>query len=147
MALAGITLIGFKTLTKILEEIGLFKSKEAKAYEDQVGDPGSFWNPGFWRTGPGGTKLLTHEFCQWLYEEISDSFGIFDDNEDRIYAAFHRLTTQSQLSYFSYWVQMNKSKNLLSWLIGGNIGPVGDHLSAKEINKITDYFKQLPKYK
>lgn len=145
MGIAAI--IGVKTITNILEKVGLFSSKESKNYDEHVSNPKSFWNPLMWKDGPAGTMILRHEFCQWLYKEIYNSFHWYGDDEDRIYAAFHNLKTQSQLSYFSYWLQENKKLNLISWLIGSNIGPFGDHLSAAEIDKITQYFNKLPKYK
>lgn len=147
VALGAVALIGLKTITGLLEQIGLFKSAAAKDYEQELKNPYSFWNPLFWTKGPVGTLGLTMAYCEWLYNEIDDSFSFWGDNEDRIYAAFHTLTTQSQLSFFSQWVQDHKRKNLLSWLIGGNVGPWGDHLSASEINKITGYIERLPKYK
>lgn len=143
----GVMLLGFDTIKKMLESIGLWDDADTKDFDNQIENPDSFWNPVFWQRGPDGTIVLTHDFCTWLYNEIYDSFGIFDDDESRIYAAFKRLKTQSQLSYFSYWVQKNKNTDLLEWLKGGKYGPVGDHLSVKEIAIITDYFKGLPKYK
>lgn len=145
MGIAAI--IGVKTITNLLERIGIFSSKESKSYDDHVTNPKSFWNPLMWKDGPADTLILKNQFCEWMYKEIYNSFSFWGDNEDRIYAAFHSLKTQSQLSYFSYWMQENKNINLLSWLIGSNIGPWGDHLSASEINKITQYFNRLPKYK
>jgi len=140
-------LIGFKTISKLLTELGIFSSQGAKDYEAEVENPYSFWNPLFWQKAPAGSWILRVETCEWIWNEIINSFSTWGDNEDRIYAAFHTMKTQSQLSFFSEWVQTNKKKNLLTWLLGGDIGPFGDRLSAYEISKITDYFKRLPKYK
>lgn len=145
---AGVALLfGMKTISSILEELGVIKSKDGKDYDNNINNPYSFWNPLFWQQGGPGTLLITAAHCQWLYSEIYNSFGIFNDDEARIYAAFKTLKTQSQLSYFSWWIQQNKNLDLLKWLKGGNWGPIGDHLSVAEIAVITDYFKRLPKYK
>lgn len=145
---AAIALIGgFSIIRKILIELGLFQSQEGQEYDENVSSPKSFWNPLFWQQGPVGTFLITHAGCTWLYNEIYDSFGVLGDDEARIFAAFKTLKTQSQLSYFSDWVQRNKGKDLLKWLKGTDWGPVGDHLSVAEIAVITDYVKKLPKYK
>lgn len=145
---AGLALVvGFSTIKKLLESLGIFQSQDGKDYEDLLSDPGSFWNPGFWKAGPVGTLILTTGSCEWLYNEIYNSFSVWGDDENRIYAAFKQLKTQSQLSFFSDWVQSNKGTDLLRWLHGSNVGPVGDHLSVSEIAVITDYFKKLPKFK
>lgn len=145
---AGVLLLtGFSVVKKLLEGIGIFQSQDGKDYEQHLSNPGSFWNPGFWEKGPSGTKLITQAGCEWLYNEIYDSFGFWGDDENRIYAAFKTLTTQSQLSYFAWWLLRNKNMDLLRWLHGSNFGPVGDHLSVSEIAVITDYFKRLPQWK
>lgn len=140
-------LIAFSIVRELLENLGLWQSKESKDYDQEKANPYSFWNPLFWRQGGEGTLLLTNAKCQWLYNEIYESFGFFNDDESRIYSAFKTLKTQSQLSYFSWWLQNNKGTDLLDWLKGTNTGPIGDHLDTEEISVITNYFKQLPKYK
>lgn len=141
-------LLAFKTITKILEDLGLSQSEEGKNYDEHLANPYSFWNPLFWTKGPTGTHLVKSDTCKWLYDEIYNSFSFWGDDEQRIYSAFKEtIKYQSQLSYFSDWVQKNKGKDLLRWLHGGNWGPVGDHLSVSEIQVITDYVSKLPKYK
>lgn len=143
----GVMLLGFDTIKKLLESVGLWDDKDTKDFDDQIQNPDSFWNPLFWQRGPDGTLVLTNDFCVWLYDEIYNSFGVLNDSEARIYAAFKKMKTQSQLSYFSWWVQKNKGTDLLEWLKGGKYGPVGDHLSVAEIAVITNYFNGLTKYK
>lgn len=147
---AGIAMImAFKTIKNILEEIGLGQSEEGQSYDEHLANPNSFWNGLMWKKGPVGTHLLTNAQCTWLYDEVYNSFSIWGDDEQRIYAAFKGglIKYQSQLSYFSYWVQQNKGKDLLRWLHGGNWGPIGDHLNVEEINVITEFVARLPKYK
>lgn len=143
----AVLFFGFDVVKKLFENIGFWKSPGEKSYDEEANNPYSFWSPRFWEQGGDGTLLLTHAKCTWLYDEIYDSFGFWDDDESRIYAAFKTLKTQSQLSYFSYWVAINKGTDLLDWLLATKTGPVGDHLSADEIKVITDYFNKLPKYK
>jgi len=146
---AGAALLyGLKATTAIFQELGITQSQAGKDYDWHLANPNSFWNGNFWQKGPPGTLLITHAGCQWLYDEIYNSFGFFDDDEERIYAAFKsKVKTKSQLSYFSYWLQLNKGKDLLRWLHGGNYGPIADHLSVKEISVITKYVEKLPDYK
>lgn len=137
----------FPAIRGLMENLGVWQSKDSKDFDNAQANPYSYWNPLFWQQGGEGSLLITTSHCNWLYNEIYNSFGIFDDDESRIYAAFKTLKTQSQLSYFSWWVNKNKGIDLLDWLKGGNYGPIGDHLSTSEIAVITDYFKKLPKYK
>ena len=147
VALGAGALILFPAVREIMEQLGFWQSKESKDFDNNQNNPYSYWNPLFWTQGPENTLLITEAGCQWLYNEIYNSFGVFDDDEGRIYAAFKSLKTQSQLSYFSYWCREKKGVDLLDWLKGGNYGPVGDHLSTSEIAYITEYFKKLPKYR
>lgn len=147
IGLAVLMIFGFSTLKKFFEGLGIFQSKEGKEFDQEISDPGSFWNPGFWQKGGSGTLILTDAACEWLYNEIYNSFSIWGDDEKRIFSAFKTIKTQSQLSYFSYWLMQKKNIDLLKWLKGSDWGPVGDHLSVDEISVITTYIKQLPKYK
>lgn len=147
VGVGGAMLIGFDVVVKFLRELGIGQTKEGHDYDDQVSNPGSFWSPNFWKAGPPGTHLVTNDYASQLFNEIDNSFGFLGDDEAAIYAAFKKLSYQSQLSYFSYWVQQNKGLDLLKWLKGSDYGPWGDHLSVKEISVITDYFSRLPKFK
>lgn len=141
-------LVGMPIIKSILENLDLIDTKSEKDFDEQINDPGSFWSPVFWQKCGAGTKLLKIADCENLYNEIYDSFGIFDDDETRIYAAFkNNIKYQSQLSFFSWYMSKYKNKDILDWLIGSKYGPFGDHLSTGEISVITDYVKKLPKCK
>jgi hypothetical protein len=140
---------GSKLLKSLFETLGISQTKEGQEYDQLLADPGSFWNSLYWRKiAPGRpVHILSEANANSLYEEIYDSFGIFNDDEARIYAAFkYYIKYKSQLSYFSEWVNKKKGLDLLRWLHGSNYGPVGDHLSVAEIAVITDYVKGLPNY-
>jgi len=138
--------LGFDTIIKILRELGIGQTPEGHDYDDQVSDPGSFWSPAFWKTGPSGTLLLKQVDIISINDQIVDSFSIWGDNEAQVIAAFKRMKTQSQLSFFADWFAGYQGMDLLKWLKGSDIWP-DDRLSVKEISVITNYFKQLPKYK
>ena len=140
---------GTKFLKSFFEELGLIQTKQGKEYDQMLSDSDSFWNGNYWKkiAPKKPVHILTEANANSLYKEIYNSFGIFDDDETRIYAAFkYYIKYKSQLSYFSYWLQKNKDLDLLRWLHGTNFGPVGDHLSVSEIGVITDYVKGLPNY-
>lgn len=147
VGLGAALFMGFGVIKNILEGLGIFQSQDGKDYEDHLSDPGSFWSPEMWKKGPAGTLIITEAGCQHLFSEIYNSFSPFGDDEARIYAAFKTLKTQSQLSYFAWWVREKHGVDLLRWLHGGNVGPIGDNLSVAEIAVITDYFNKLPRWK
>lgn len=146
VGVGALMFIGLDTIKKFLLELGIGQTKEGQDYDDQVSDPGSFWSPGFWKTGGAGTKLLTEATCIRINDQIVNAFGMWNDNEAAVIAAFKQMQTQSQLSFFAEWFARVQGMDLLKWLKGSDIWP-DDRLSVKEISIITDYFKGLPKYK
>lgn len=139
-------LYGSKLLKTLFEGLGISQTKEGQEYDQQISNPGSFWNGELWQKLPPPARILKNETCEYLYNEIYDSFSWYNDDETRIYAAFKSvIKAQSQLSYFSWWLQKNKNMDLLRWLHGSNYGPLGDHLSVEEIAVITNYVQGLPK--
>lgn len=144
MIAVGLLAVG--ALNKILQALGIFKSKDEKDYEDQTNNPYSFWNPLFWQQGPPGTLGLHLQTCANMVRDINDSFGALDDDEIRIISLFkNNIKTQSQLSFFSWYCNKYFQIDLPKWLIGTNHWP-NDHLSAEEFAQITNYVEQLPKY-
>lgn len=144
---AGLGIVlGFDTIVKILRELGIGQTKEGQDYDDQVSDPGSFWSPAFWKTGGAGTKILTNADVISINDQIINAFHWYNDDEAAVTAAFKRMHYQSQLSYFADWFAGYQGQDLLKWLKGSDIWP-DDRLSVAHIAEITNYFKQLPKYR
>lgn len=138
-------LYGAKLLKNIFEFLGISQTQEGQNYEQNLSNANSYWNGQYWQKQGPGTRLIKEAGCEYLYNEIYDSFNWYDDNETRIYAAFKTIIkAKSQLSYFSWWLQTKKNMDLLRWLHGSNYGPFGDHLSVEEIQVIDDYVKTLP---
>lgn len=147
VATAGTFLIGFLTLKKLLEGIGIFQTQDGKDFDAHLSNPYSFWNPLFWQQGGEGTKLLTAATCAKMINDINGKFQPMGDDEDGIFAIFKsNIKTQSQLSFLAWWTQKELKMDLLEWLKGSDYWP-NDHLSVSEIAVITDYVEKLPKYK
>jgi len=147
----GIALLGFDTIKKLFESLGLWTNPDTKDVIKEVTDPGSPWSPNFWKAGPEGTALLRVSDMEQMLEEIKSGFSLWGDDEEKVIGVFKQLRTQSQLSFFADWFgttdDYGKSGgDLLTWLRGSYWPPGNDRLSDKEINVIIQYINQLPQY-
>lgn len=119
--LIGGGLLGFSTIKKFLEGIGFWNSAETKALNAAAEDPGSFWSPLFWRSKPASvpfTYTINQVTAEKYSEEIYDSFGFFNDNEEGVIAVFKRLRTKANASYLADVFQAKYGDDLLKFLRG-----------------------------
>ena len=146
---AGIVIIwGLKGLKKFFNQLGITESKDTTDVNKEAENPNSPWSPNFYLTAKSkgvAMLLLNTAGCEWLYKQIDDAFGVFDDDEAAIKGAIRgMIKTQSQFSFFAWWLSQNKGKDLLDWLRGG---AYWDKLEDSDVAEITSYVKGLPKYK
>lgn len=129
----------------ILEKFGLKQSKDEKDTEDAVSDPGSYWDPSFWKKGPTGTFVLQPNEVKDFLTLLKWAFGMFNDDEAAVINAFKTLRTQSQLSYLADQFQQANGKRLADWLYKDSWP--NDRLSLSEMAEINTYISKLPKFK
>jgi hypothetical protein len=145
--LIGGGLLAFSLVKKLLESLGIWDSADTHHLNDTSTDPGSFWNPNFWRLKPDNIPfsyvVTTPTATAWV-DEIWDAVGAFNDCESCIIAVFKRCHTQANASFLCDVFQARYGKDLLTWLRGG-FWPY-DHLSDSDVNTITNYVSNLPKY-
>lgn len=145
-ALVALGIIVVKSFNSILRFLGLKKKPETENLDKAAQDPGSFWNPKFWESGPAGTLLLTESAVQSYIKKIYDAIGYFNDDEEAIIGVFKQLKTQSQASYMADKFAQKYNSDLLTFLRGTGYPPF-DRLSDYEVNDITEYMEKLPKFK
>lgn len=139
--------LAFSQLKKLLETLGLWDSRDTKDLDHLQTDPGSFWNPNFWTTKPAGvpwTNPLTTQQAQQAAAAIYYAMGFFNDDEDQVIGVFHQISSQASASFIAYQFQAMYGKDLLTFLRGG-LWPQ-DGLSDEDVNRITKYVSNLPKY-
>lgn len=129
---------------RLLEMLGLKKSEDTQKLDEAATDPGSWWNPTFWKSGPPGTLILKMETARQYAKRIYNAMGIFDDNEEEVKAVFRNMQTQSQASFLCDVFQQEYNIDCLNFLRGG-MWPK-DRLSDADVNEITNYVNNLPQY-
>lgn len=129
----------------ILQLLGLKTKPETEKLDNAATDPGSFWNPKFWESGPSGTLILTAAAVENYAKQIWDAIGAFNDDEEAVKAVFRKMKTQSQASYLADHFASKYKSDLLAFLRGGYWPQ--DRLSDYDVNEITEFVNRLPKYK
>jgi len=75
----------------------------------QKANPGKVWNV------PKQQKLTQLQFVD-LAKDVNESYGYFNDNEDRLYTVFSKIETQYQLSLLSRVFTFYYKKDLYNYL-------------------------------
>lgn len=141
-------LLAFDSIKRILEGLGFWKSEATKGLDDASTNPGSFWNPNFWRTvkpdNANWSYAIDVTTAQAWLKDLRDAFGPFNDNEDKAMGVLKRCRTQANLSFLADIFNRTYSEDLLTWLRGGWWPQ--DRLSDSDVYTITNYISRLPKY-
>jgi len=139
-------LIGLTVVNKILVALGISTGPGGKAAEQAATDPGSPWQPAYYKNLPAGTKYytLTESAKDQFPEIIYDAFTLFKDNFDKIMGVFSQLQTKTQVSVLSEAFLNKYNRQLISFLKdGGGILP-WDGLSDSQFLTLTTYVNNLP---
>ena len=86
--------------------------------------------------------LLTVASAKGFAKDIRDSWGVFNDDEDKIYSVFRALKDQVQVSQVAYQYYMDPK--------GGKINLIDDlksRLSKDEVGQVLEIVKKLPQYR
>lgn len=144
--LIGGAVIAFDLVNKVLVMLGISDSRDTKELDDIATDPNSFWNPEFWRGAPGGnySYAITESTARAWLSEIKSAFGPFNDDEEKVIGVFKRCRTQANASFLAWVFNKDTGQDLLKYLRGGTWPQ--DRLSDADVNEITRYIKNLPKY-
>lgn len=141
-------LLAFSFVKQLLESLGIWDSKDTKDLDGASVDPGSFWNPNFWRTvkpdGAAWTYAITLDTAQQWASDLYNSFNAINDDEDRAIGVFKRCRTQANASFLCDVFERVYGQDCLTFLRGG-IWPQ-DRLSDADVNTINRYILNLPKY-
>jgi len=140
--------LGFLVVKKILEHLGVLDDKDERALDEIAGDPNSFWNPNYWQTIKPADKNWTYAITtttakQWI-KEIVDSFGAFNDNEEKAIGIMKRCRTKANCSFLAWVFNEMYGEDLLEYLRGGHWPQ--DRLSNEHVKQIHDYIAKLPNY-
>lgn len=103
LLVGGAALIYVGALNPILKWLGIKDDKDDKkeGKENAKAENAVGWNPSFWLTyRPAGVTicLMTDAKATRLAKQIKDAWGVFNDDENAIYAAIREVRSQVQLS-------------------------------------------------
>lgn len=141
-AAVGVGVLGFSLLRQLLEKLGIWDSADTKELNTDATDPGSPWNPNYWRNFTTYTYAITQSTGNSYAKEIYDAFGAFNDCEECAKAVFKRLRTKANVSFVVWCFSNLYGQDLLNFLRGG-FWPQ-DRLSDADVNEINNYIKNLP---
>lgn len=121
----------------LLFKWGLFTRKEKRIERDidEIVKKKNFFNPNLWKTA-SSSILLPVQSAKNIASIIEDSWGWFNDDEDKIYGAFRSLKNKIQVSQVSFYYLSMFGEDLESRLIEG--------LSKAELKTIFDIIDRLP---
>lgn len=134
--------VGFSLVSKVFQGLGIWDSPATKHLDAESSDPGSPWNPNYYRQFQNFTYAIDTKTAMQYASEMLDAFGPFNDCEECVISIFKRLRTKSNLSFLSDVFSQGYGQDLLSYLRGGTWPQ--DRLSDADVNFINDYINQLP---
>lgn len=140
--LIGGGLIAFVALKKVLTMFGLVDSQATQDLNNQTTNPASFWNPSYYKNFSSYSYAIDFATAQQYVNQITDAFGIFNDNEEQAIAVFHQLKTKANVSYLADVFYRLTGQDLLTYLRGGSWPQ--DRLSDENVNEINQFLSKLP---
>jgi hypothetical protein len=139
---AAIAAAGLFAGYKILQKFGVFKTQEEKQEGKALENlqSANYWDYNkFLLNVPAGTLLLSQGGAKAYADDIYDAKGIFNDDEDKIYAAFRAMKTQSQVAALAKRFNQVYSKDLYTFIRG--------FFNDEEMLNIKKLLDAKPKYK
>jgi hypothetical protein len=138
-----------KGLGKFAEFFGI-KKTEAEANVDAALNVNSQspWNPHFHKNSPAGTLMISPGTAVRMAKEIYDAFGVFNDDEQKVYSVFRRLPSKASCSFLVQVFSDKYGLDLLLWLGGATTyTDLHDGLEKKELDVVLKIVNNLPTYK
>jgi hypothetical protein len=121
---------------------GIIDSQATTDLNNQSTNPQSFWNPTYYKNFSSYSYAIDTTTAQQYVQQILDSFGAFNDNEEQAIAVFHQLKTKANVSFLAEIFYRMTGQDLLTYLRGG-IWPQ-DRLSDSDVNAINQFLSKLP---
>lgn len=148
----GIVIAGGFLAYKLMRGIGLIKTaeeqkqadeerKDEQAVKDITLSKYEALNPKYWqdlfKTNPSKEVMIIPEATvKAIIQNILASKGVFNDNEELLFAQFNKLNTRSQVSYLADKFLKNTNKDLNTFL--------ASVLSDSELIKLNNIIQSKP---
>jgi len=105
----GLSVAAYKKISKGFS--GLFGESEESKFNKQF-SLNKMWNPNTWKVARKGATLLKVDAAKKFAKQISDSWGILNDDEQAVYNVFRQLKTPEQVSEVADFYQLLTGKDL-----------------------------------
>lgn len=142
LLLIGAGVLGVSLVSKLFTSLGIFDSAATKNLDAAASSSNTFWSPTYYTQFTTYSYTIDTPTATTLANQIYNAMGIFNDDEDAVFAAFRTLKTKSNVSFLAKVFSDIYSQDLLTFLRGG-IWPQ-DHLSDADVNTINSFLSQLP---
>lgn len=116
---AGGLLLYFGVVKPILETVGLKDSAEDKENANEVEKAVklSAWSPNYYLNNKAKySRTIDEASAQFLADEINESWSWYDDDEQRIFAAFRMMRSKYELSMVAFFYSQKYKQDLLTRL-------------------------------
>jgi hypothetical protein len=130
------TLAYFLLARPILTKLNIIDSrddKKAKKFLEKAHQDG-FFKPTYYKQNESKITLTTTN-AKLIAKYINDSWGLFNDDEEAVYANMMFIKTKEDLSFVSYWYSQRAGASLLDDLY--------KKLSSKEFLRIEMIYNNL----
>jgi hypothetical protein len=118
---ASVSLVGLFIVYKVLQKLGIIKTSEEAKEEKQLAnlESSNYWDFNkFLNTVPKGTLVLTQGGASAYADDIYNAKGVFNDDEDKVFAVFRAMKTQSQVASLAKRFNQKYSKDLYTFVRG-----------------------------
>jgi hypothetical protein len=140
------SVVGLFVVYKVLERLGIIQSseeiKEAKELKKNLTnlESSNYWDFNkFLSTVPQGTLVLTQGGASAYADDIWNAKGVFNDDEDKVFAVFRAMKTQSQVASLAKRFNQKYSKDLYTFIRG--------FFNDEEMITVKKLLDAKPKYK
>jgi len=142
IVLIGAGLLSFDLIKKLLTSVGIWDSAATKNLDAVSTSANTFWSPNYYTQFSSYSYAIDTSQATALANQIYNAFGMFNDDEDAVFAVFRTLKTKSNVSFLAKVFSDVYHQDLLTFLRGGSWPQ--DRLSDADVNTINSFLNQLP---
>lgn len=143
----GVAVIHHKRKARDQRAVAFFSELQRDIQPDSVGlVESNAFDIRYWENSGKKLKkpmyMLTVASAKGFAKDIRDSWGIFDDDENKIYSVFRALKDHVQVSQVAYQYYYDPK--------GGKINLIDDlksRLSKEEVGQVMEIVKKMPPYR
>lgn len=144
---AGVAVIQHKRKVRDQKAVAFFSELQRDIQPDSVGlVESNAFDIRYWENSGKKLKkpmyMLTVASARSFAKDIRDSWGIFDDDENKIYSVFRALKDHVQVSQVAYQYYMDPKGTKINL-----IDDLKSRLAKDEVGQVMEIVKKMPPYR